>query len=61
MGIIVHQLEVFEFEVVDVFDGRIEMHLRKLARFARELDLCLLNMICVEMEVTKGVDECAGP
>ncbi len=59
VGIVVVEAEVLEAEVVDVFDGRIDPHLRQRARLAGELEFGLLDVILIEMEVAEGVDEIA--
>src|SRR5262249_8238054 len=61
MGIITEELKIFEFELVDVFDGGIELELGQRAGLARELSFCLVEMIGIEVEVAEGVDEGAGP
>src|SRR5262245_50665371 len=60
MGIVADEFEVFVLEVVDIFDGGIEVHLGQLARLAGELGFGLFEMVGVEVEVTKRVDEGAG-
>jgi hypothetical protein len=58
--VVAFQGEVLEFEVVDVFDGGIQVHLRQWARVADELEFRLFEMIGVEMQIAEGVDEFTG-
>src|SRR6266849_865283 len=57
--IVADELEIFEFEIVDAFDGRIQFHPRQISTIARELFARLLEMVLVEMQIAKGVDEIA--
>src|SRR5688572_13441 len=57
MRVVADQLEVLELEVVDVLHRRVQLHLRQRPGLAGQLQLRLLQMIAVEMQVTKSVNE----
>jgi len=57
--IVTGEFEIFEREVVDVFDGRVQFHLGQRSAIAGKLLARLLQMIVVEMQVTKCMDEIA--
>ncbi len=58
--IVTFESEVFVFEIEEIFHVGVQCHHGKSTWFAGELELGLLDMIRVEMEVAKGVDELAG-
>ena len=45
MRIVTDQFKILKLEIVDVFHRRIQFHLRQRTRFARELQLRLLNVV----------------
>src|SRR5215468_7235562 len=57
MRIVTDQLEVFEFEILNVFVRRIQFHPRQRSTIARKLFAGLVEMVFVKMQVTKGMDE----
>ena len=59
VGIVVDQFEVIEGEGVDSLHIRIDSHAWQLSWFARQLQLCLIYMIGVEMKVPECMDEIA--
>ncbi len=59
MRIVTDEFEIFELEVVNVFDGRVQFHLGQRSVIARKLLARLLEMIVVEMQVAKCMDEIA--
>src|SRR5207248_9320696 len=60
MRVVTDEFEIRELEVVNVFNRGIQFHLRQRTWLARELQFCLLKMICIEMQVAERVDEIAG-
>ena len=59
MRIVVDQFEVFEFEITNVFDARIQFHSRQRSTFPSQLFARLVEVIVVEMQVAEGVNEIA--
>ena len=60
MGLVVGQCKVFKGEVIESGDFRINFHAREGEWVAGQLKAGLLEMIRVEVEVAKGMDELAG-
>ena len=60
MRVVTGQFKILELEMVDVFHRRIQFHLRQRTRLARQLQLCLFEVVLVEMQIAKRVDEVAG-
>ena len=58
--VVVLELEVFEFEVEEVLDLRIDEHLRQWTRLAGELQLHLFDVVAIDMCITEGVYKIAG-
>ena len=59
MRIVIDELEIFEFEVVNAFHGRIDFHSRQRTTFASELFARLLEMIVVKMQIAESMNEIA--
>lgn len=59
MRVVTDEFEIFEREFVDVFDGQIEFHPGQRSAIAGKLLACLVQMVVIEVEVAKGVDEIA--
>ena len=59
MRVIVYKFEILIAEVVNLLDRWIETHLRQATRLTRELLLDLLEVISVDMHISKAVDELA--
>ena len=59
MWLVPDEFEIFEFEIVDVFDGRIQLQPGQWPAFARELFTRLVEMVFVKMEIAKSVNEIA--
>ena len=59
MWLVPGEFEIFEFEAVDVCDGRIQFHPWQWSAFAGELLARLVEMVFVKMEIAKGVNEIA--
>ena len=57
MWIILNKLKVLILEVEDALHLRVDLHLRELARLTRELQLHLLEVVCIDVSVTCSVDE----
>ena len=55
--VVVHECEIFELKVEEVFDLRIDEHLWQRTRLACELQLHLFDMVAIYMCVTEGVYE----
>ncbi len=60
MKAVVFQLEIFELELKNRFYLWIEFHLRQRERFASELKLSLLQMICIKMKISESVYKFTG-
>jgi len=58
--VVVLQFEVFEGEVIDVGDGGVDYHRGQRSGCAAELEFGLFEVVRVEVEVSKGMDEVAG-
>src|ERR1051326_1757880 len=58
--IIILELEILVLEIVDALYGWIEPDLRERPRLTGELQPRLLEVVCVEMQIPKGVDERPG-
>lgn len=59
VGIVVDQFEVIEGEGIDGLHIGIDSHAWQLTWLARQLQLCLVYMIGVEMKVPESMDEIA--
>ena len=59
-GIVVLELEVIDGEGIELGDGWIDPHRGECARSAAQLFLGLFDVIVVEVQITKGVDEFTG-
>src|SRR5215469_12984663 len=59
MRVVTDEFEIFELEVVNVFDSPIQFHSRQRPAIACKLFARLLQMIVVEMQIAKRVDEIA--
>src|ERR1035441_2589849 len=57
--VVADDFKILVFEIVNVLHRRIQFNLRQWARLARQLQLSLLDVICVKMQVTERVDEIA--
>ena len=57
MRIVAGESEILETKVVYALDGRVQLHPRQRSRLARELFVCLVEMVSIKMEIAKGVDE----
>ena len=60
MGIVVDELEVLVLEVEERLDVGINLHLGEGTGLAGELETGLLEVVQIEMGVTRGVDEVTG-
>ena len=58
--VVVHEGEVFKLEVEDVVHIRVDEHLWQRTWLSCELQLHLLDMIEIDMRITKGVYEVAS-
>ena len=54
---VVQQSEILEAEIPDASDSWIEPHPREWTAFARELFSRLIEVIQIQMQITKGVNE----
>ena len=59
MRIVADKSEIFELEIVNVLHCGIQFHPRKRARVSRQLLTRLFEVIPVEMQIAKGMDEFA--
>ena len=59
MWLVPGEFEIFEFEAVDVFDGRIQFHPGQRAALAGKLLARLVEMVFVKMEIAERVNEIA--
>ena len=59
MWLVPGELEIFEFEIVNVFDGRIQFHSRQWPAFAGKLLVRLGEVVFVKMEIAERVNEIA--
>ena len=57
--VVTEEFEIFEPEILDVFDRRIQFHPRQRPEISRELFARLFEMVVVKMQIAKGVDEIA--
>src|SRR5215467_4443459 len=57
MWIVPDELEIFEFEVVNVFDREIQFHSRQWPEFAGELLMRLVEVVFVKMQIAKCVNK----
>lgn len=60
MRFVTHDFDVLELELVDVSDVRVEPKHRQGARFACQLETCLVEMVQVEVDVAAVPDEIAN-
>ena len=59
MWIVAGELEIFEFEAVDVFDLWIQFHARQWPEITGKLLVRLVEMVFVKMEIAERVNEIA--
>ena len=59
MRVVADEFEIFEGKIVDVFDDGIQFHPRQRSAIAGKLLACLVQMVVMEVEIAKGVDEIA--
>ena len=57
--VVINQFEIFEFEVADVVDRRIQFHSRQRTILTGQLFARLVEMVVVKMKITESVDEIA--
>ena len=60
MWIVSYQLKVFELEVEQVLNIRVNQHLGQRTRLAGELQLSLLNVIQIQVGIACGMDKVAS-
>ena len=60
MGIVVDELEVLVLEIEERLDVGIDLHLGEGTGLTGELETGLLEVVQIEMGVTRGVDEVTG-
>jgi signal peptidase I len=60
MGLIIFEREVLKPESEDIRHRRIELHHRKRIRLTRQLQLCLLEVIVVEVHIPESMNEVPG-
>ncbi len=59
IGVVAFEVEVFVFEIEDVLHFGIDYHFGKGAGFASELEIDLIEMIEIDMGISKSVYELA--
>src|SRR5438876_545847 len=57
--VVINQFEIFEFEVADVVDRRIQFHSRQRTILTGQLFARLVEMVVVKVQIAKGVNEIA--
>ena len=57
MRIVVEELEIFVFERKDVLDLGVDLHGRKGSALPAQLEFCLLQVVAVQVGISKGMDE----
>src|SRR5437764_12764931 len=57
--IVINEFEIFEFEVADVFDRRIQFHSRQRTILTGQLFARLVEMVLVKMKIAESVNEIA--
>ena len=60
IGIIIGQFEVFVAEAEDVFHVRIDVHPGQGARFARQLQVHLVEVVQIDVRIAQRMDEVTG-
>ena len=55
MRVVIYQFEIFILEVEDALHVRVYLHLRQRAWFAGKLQFHLLQMIQINVRITKSV------
>ena len=60
VGFVADQFEIFEFEIKDIFNMRVQVHFWQGFWLARELELRLFNVIGIEVRIAKGMNKFAG-
>lgn len=60
MRVITGQVEIFVFEIEDVFYVRIYFHPGKRTRFAGKLKLYLFEVIAIDMSIPQRMNEISG-
>ena len=59
MRVVADKFEIFEFEMMDVFDGQVQSHAWQRSARTRKLFACLIEMISIQVEITECVDKFA--
>ncbi len=59
MRIVADEVEIFEFEVVNFFDRRIQFHAWQRSTITRKLFACLIEMILIQMQIAERMNEFA--
>src|SRR4051812_22466947 len=57
MRLIIEQFEILELEIVNISDRGVELHAWQWARFASQLQPGLFEVVGVQVEIAKGMDE----
>jgi len=57
MRVVVLELKILEPEGEDVVNHAVQLHRWQLPRFTRELQLCLLQVIGIEVNISEGVNK----
>ena len=59
MWVIINQFEVFVLEIEDALHVGVDLHLWQFTRFTCQLQLCLLEVVEIEVSVACRIDEIA--
>jgi hypothetical protein len=57
MRIVTDEFEIFELELVNIFNRRVQSHPRQRPAIAGKLLARLIEMVVVEMQIAKSVNE----
>ena len=57
MWVVILEVEIFVFEIEDIFHLGVYFHSGEVSGFARELFVYLVEVICIDMGIAQSVDE----
>src|SRR5947207_15235930 len=57
MRVVIDKLEVFELEILNIFDVRIQIHPRQRSTITGQLFARLVEMVIVKMQIAECMDE----
>src|SRR6266567_1454983 len=59
MRVVADEIEIFELEIIDVFDARVQPHAWQRSAITRKLFMRLIEMISIQMQIAECVDKFA--